>query len=177
MGERLEDEELTGALLLAVQQPLRRLFSVVTWDTTLEKVSNTKSDCSQSSVYQPMNEMLHRSMNWETQKSRRPRMYPCFMRYVMHPFFSKMCSIGYSFQKTHLRSSKERVLPNKLQLLLSLCLFYIKYVVCLWRWWRQPRSCWMQERSCPVTCWVNCSSSSSWESRPTTSRREPQRWG
>ncbi|XP_052373322.1 sperm-associated antigen 17 isoform X2 [Oncorhynchus keta] len=38
VGERLEDEELTGALLLAVQQPLRRLFSVVTWDTTLEKI-------------------------------------------------------------------------------------------------------------------------------------------
>ncbi|CAB1327537.1 unnamed protein product, partial [Coregonus sp. 'balchen'] len=29
VGERLEDEELIGALLLAVQQPLRRLFSVV----------------------------------------------------------------------------------------------------------------------------------------------------
>ncbi|CDQ84792.1 unnamed protein product [Oncorhynchus mykiss] len=39
VGERLEDEELTGALLLAVQQPLRRLFSVVTWDTTLEKIN------------------------------------------------------------------------------------------------------------------------------------------
>ncbi|KAK6325687.1 hypothetical protein J4Q44_G00050290 [Coregonus suidteri] len=38
VGERLEDEELIGALLLAVQQPLRRLFSVVTWDATLEKI-------------------------------------------------------------------------------------------------------------------------------------------
>uniref|UniRef100_A0A4W5RQ15 Si:dkey-208b23.5 n=1 Tax=Hucho hucho TaxID=62062 RepID=A0A4W5RQ15_9TELE len=38
VGERLEDEELIGALLLAIQQPLRRLFSVVTWDTTLEKI-------------------------------------------------------------------------------------------------------------------------------------------
>ncbi|KAM9397205.1 sperm-associated antigen 17 isoform 6-T6 [Salvelinus alpinus] len=38
VGERLEDEELIGALLLAVQQPLRRLFSVVTWNITLEKI-------------------------------------------------------------------------------------------------------------------------------------------
>ncbi|XP_010889422.4 sperm-associated antigen 17 [Esox lucius] len=38
VGERLGDEELISALQLAVQQSLRRLFSVITWDATLEKI-------------------------------------------------------------------------------------------------------------------------------------------
>lgn len=37
--ERAEDEQLINSLQQAVQQPLRKLFSVLSWDDTLEKVS------------------------------------------------------------------------------------------------------------------------------------------
>lgn len=36
--ERTEDEQLMSALLQAVQKPLRKLFSVLSWENTLEKV-------------------------------------------------------------------------------------------------------------------------------------------
>ncbi|XP_042368348.1 sperm-associated antigen 17 [Plectropomus leopardus] len=38
VGKNSEDEELTQALSLAVQKPLRRLFSLLTWDSTLAKI-------------------------------------------------------------------------------------------------------------------------------------------
>ncbi|KAM3838473.1 sperm-associated antigen 17-like, partial [Diretmus argenteus] len=38
VGRSPEDEELIRALQLAVQQPLRKLFSLVTWDSTLAKI-------------------------------------------------------------------------------------------------------------------------------------------
>uniref|UniRef100_UPI003AB0D07C sperm-associated antigen 17 n=1 Tax=Centroberyx gerrardi TaxID=166262 RepID=UPI003AB0D07C len=38
VGSSPEDEELTGALGLAVQQPLRKLFTLLTWDSTLAKI-------------------------------------------------------------------------------------------------------------------------------------------
>ncbi|KTG41218.1 hypothetical protein cypCar_00001805 [Cyprinus carpio] len=37
-AERAEDEKLISALLQAVQQPLRKLFSVLSWEDTLEKI-------------------------------------------------------------------------------------------------------------------------------------------
>ncbi|XP_026067184.1 sperm-associated antigen 17 isoform X2 [Carassius auratus] len=37
-AERAEDEQLISALLQAVQQPLRKLFSVLSWEDTLEKI-------------------------------------------------------------------------------------------------------------------------------------------
>ncbi|KAG7463545.1 hypothetical protein MATL_G00177760 [Megalops atlanticus] len=39
VGERWEDEDSIKALLLAAQVPARRLFSVITWDATLEKIN------------------------------------------------------------------------------------------------------------------------------------------
>ncbi|RXM31587.1 Sperm-associated antigen 17 [Acipenser ruthenus] len=39
VGENLEDEIYIKALLLPVQQPLRKLFSVVSWDGMLKKVA------------------------------------------------------------------------------------------------------------------------------------------
>ncbi|XP_058641173.1 sperm-associated antigen 17 isoform X2 [Onychostoma macrolepis] len=38
-AERAEDEQLISALLQAVQQPLRKLFSVLSWEDTLEKIN------------------------------------------------------------------------------------------------------------------------------------------
>lgn len=38
VGRSPEDEELIRALALAAQQPLRKLFSWLTWDSTLAKV-------------------------------------------------------------------------------------------------------------------------------------------
>lgn len=38
VGASPEDEELIQALSLAVLQPLRKLFSLLTWDNTLAKV-------------------------------------------------------------------------------------------------------------------------------------------
>uniref|UniRef100_A0A673LSU8 Si:dkey-208b23.5 n=1 Tax=Sinocyclocheilus rhinocerous TaxID=307959 RepID=A0A673LSU8_9TELE len=38
-AEKAEDEQLISALLQAVQQPLRKLFSVLSWEDTLEKVT------------------------------------------------------------------------------------------------------------------------------------------
>eukprot|EP00064_Thunnus_orientalis_P025890 superscaffoldBa00014363_g26324 len=37
-GRSPEDEELIRALALAVQQPQRKLFTAVTWDSTLTKI-------------------------------------------------------------------------------------------------------------------------------------------
>jgi len=39
-AERAEDERLINALQQAVQKPLRKLFSVLSWGDTLEKVSD-----------------------------------------------------------------------------------------------------------------------------------------
>lgn len=36
--EKAEDEQLSSALIQAVQKPLRKLFSVLSWQNTLEKV-------------------------------------------------------------------------------------------------------------------------------------------
>ncbi|KAJ8339897.1 hypothetical protein SKAU_G00345300 [Synaphobranchus kaupii] len=38
VGARLEDEDSIKALVLAVQLPARKLFAVITWDATLEKI-------------------------------------------------------------------------------------------------------------------------------------------
>ncbi|XP_077080311.1 sperm-associated antigen 17 [Siphateles boraxobius] len=38
-AERAEDEQLINALLQAVQRPLRKLFSVLSWEDTLEKIN------------------------------------------------------------------------------------------------------------------------------------------
>ncbi|XP_016389993.1 sperm-associated antigen 17 [Sinocyclocheilus rhinocerous] len=38
-AEKAEDEQLISALLQAVQQPLRKLFSVLSWEDTLEKIN------------------------------------------------------------------------------------------------------------------------------------------
>nr|XP_009302096.1 sperm-associated antigen 17 isoform X2 [Danio rerio] len=37
--EKAEDEQLIGSLVQAVQQPMRRLFSVLSWEDTLEKIN------------------------------------------------------------------------------------------------------------------------------------------
>ncbi|XP_054457183.1 LOW QUALITY PROTEIN: sperm-associated antigen 17 [Anoplopoma fimbria] len=38
VGESPEDEELTQVLSLAVKKPIRKLFNLLTWDSTLEKI-------------------------------------------------------------------------------------------------------------------------------------------
>ncbi|KAL1021782.1 hypothetical protein UPYG_G00017870 [Umbra pygmaea] len=52
--ERPVDEDIIRALQLAVQQPLRRLFSVVTWDDTLENIHELGNPKSKKTKDVPM---------------------------------------------------------------------------------------------------------------------------
>ncbi|KAI1885165.1 hypothetical protein AGOR_G00217380 [Albula goreensis] len=54
VGARPEDEENIKALALAVNQPARRLFCVVTWDSTLEKIHELGNPKAKKSKEVPM---------------------------------------------------------------------------------------------------------------------------